>query len=142
MQTATTKPEPEYIPVDNNSPEWERIEKKLQKSLPGAKLKRLDRVQNQYTWRRFYRHVVSHHEADGAGHIDFTRPDSMVQELWHASGAIDAICKGKLGCACAYALVCLHACLPRSFSLFFGKTYYGFYLVVCQIDCKFVCSSF
>ena len=106
MQTATTKPEPEYIPVDNNSPEWERIEKKLQKSLPGAKLKRLDRVQNQYTWRRFYRHVVSHHEADGAGHIDFTRPDSMVKELWHVSEWIDAICKSKLGCACTYVLVC------------------------------------
>ena len=104
MQTVSTKPE--YIRVTKNSPEWERIENKLQKSLPGVKLTRLKRVQNQYTWRRFYRHVVLHHEADGAGHIDFTRPDSMVQELWHVSEWIDAICKSKLGCACTYVLVC------------------------------------
>ena len=106
MQTATIKPEPKYVDVAKNSPEWERIEEKLQTSLPGAKLKRLDRVQNQDTWRRFYRHVVSRHEADGAGHIDFTRPDSMVKELWHVSEWIDAICKSKIGYAWAHVLVC------------------------------------
>ena len=90
---------PEYarLPVPEGSPEWTRVLNKLHQSLPGATLTGLERVQNQYTWRQFYHQLMSGHKADGAGHIDFTQPDSIVKELWHATGAVDAICKSKIG---------------------------------------------
>ena len=84
----------EHIPKD--SPEWRRVQKKLSSSLPGAELTGLERVQNPHTWELFYRNCMTHHEEDRC-HMDFTRAGSAVKELWHASGAIDAICKSKIG---------------------------------------------
>ena len=85
------------VPVPEKSPEWERVRNKLYKALPGARLTRLERVQNRHTWGRFYQQVVSRHEADDGGHIDFTRAGSAIRELWHYSGATDAICESKIG---------------------------------------------
>ena len=84
--------------VPKDSSEWSHVQAKLTNSLRGAKLTRLERVQNTYTWKRFYQHVESKRKVDGAGHMDFTKPDSSIlKELWHASGAIDAICESKIG---------------------------------------------
>ena len=82
--------------VPKGSPEWRRVQRKISSSLPGAVLTRLERVQNPHTWEHFYRQCVTHHEEERC-HIDFTRAGSAVKELWHASGAIDAICKSKIG---------------------------------------------
>ena len=37
------------------------------------------------------------HRQEGRYHMDFTRSGSAVKELWHASGAIDILCKSKIG---------------------------------------------
>merc|ERR1719271_358909 len=39
---------------------------------------------------------MTHHEEDRC-HMDFTRAGSAIQELWHSTGAIDIICKSKIG---------------------------------------------
>ena len=81
--------------VSKGSPEWRRVQQKLS-SLSGAELMGLERVKNPHTWDLFYRQCVTHHE-EGDCHMDFTRADGAVQELWHATGAIDIICKSKIG---------------------------------------------
>ena len=83
----------ENVPKD--SPEWRRVQQKLSGSLEGAELTRLERVQNPHTWQRF-QNCVTEHEEDRY-HMNFTRADSAVQELWHATGAIDGICGSKIG---------------------------------------------
>ena len=82
--------------VPKGSREWQRVQEKLSSSLSGAKLTRLERVQNPHTWEHFYRNCVTEHD-EGDCHMDYTRPGSAVKELWHASGAIDIICKSKIG---------------------------------------------
>ena len=82
--------------VPKDSPEWRRVQQKLSSSLPGAELTGLERVKNPHTWQRFYQNCVTEHE-EGDWHMDFTRAGSAVQELWHASGAIDVLCKSKIG---------------------------------------------
>ena len=84
----------EHVPKD--SPEWQRVQKKLSFSLPGAELTGLERVKNPHTWEHFYRNCMTHHEEVDC-HMDFTREGSAVQELWHATGAIDIICESKIG---------------------------------------------
>ena len=83
-------------PVPKGSPEWRRVQKKLSFSLPGAELTGLERVKNPHTWEPFYRYCVTEHE-EGDCHINFMQAGSAVQELWHASGAIDVLCKSKIG---------------------------------------------
>ena len=85
------------VPIPEKSPEWNRVMKKLYKALPGARLTRLERVQNRRTWRRFYEQVASRHDAEDGGHIDFTRSGSDIRELWHYSGATDEICRSGIG---------------------------------------------
>ena len=82
--------------VSKGSPEWQRVQQKLSSSLPGAELTGLERVKNPHTWDPFYKKCLSHHE-EGRCHMDFTRAGSVVKELWHSTGAIDAICKSKIG---------------------------------------------
>ena len=82
--------------VPKGSPEWLRVQQKFSSSLPGAELTGLERVKNPHTWELFYRNCVTNHEEDRC-HMDLTRAGSAVQELWHATGAIDAICKSKIG---------------------------------------------
>ena len=84
----------EHVPKD--SPEWRHVQQKLSYSLPGAELTGLERVKNPHTWQRFYQNCMNHLE-EGDCHMDFTRAGSAVKELWHASGAIDAVCKSKIG---------------------------------------------
>ena len=86
----------ERFPVSKNSSEWKRVQRNLKRSLPRARLTGLDRVQNRHTWAHFYQKLVSKHEVCGC-HVDFTRAGSAIKELWHASGAIDIICKSKIG---------------------------------------------
>ena len=82
--------------MSKDSAEWRRVQKSLSRSLLGAKLTRLERVQNPQTWDLFYLYCMSHRE-EVDRHMDFTRAGSAVQELWHATGAIDIICKSKIG---------------------------------------------
>ena len=82
--------------MSKHSAEWRRVQQNLSRSLLGAELTRLERVQNPHTWERFYRECVGHHEEIDC-HMDFTRAGSAVQELWHASGATDILCKSKIG---------------------------------------------
>ena len=81
--------------VPKDSPEWRRVQQKFSSSLPGAELTGLERVKNPHTWQRFQNCVTEHEEGDC--HMDFTRAGSAVQELWHASGAIEFISKSKIG---------------------------------------------
>ena len=83
----------EHVPKD--SPEWRRVQQKFSSSLPGAELTGLERVKNPHTWQRFQNCVTGHEE--GRYHMNFMREDSAVQELWHATGAIDGICGSKIG---------------------------------------------
>ena len=90
------------LPIPNDSFEWKRVQAKLSRSLPGAKLTNLERVQNQHAWDRFYRKCQDQHEDPGC-HMDFTRQNSAVKELWHATGAVDAICESKIGYVGTYS---------------------------------------
>ena len=88
-------PEYERVSVPEHSAEWKRIRQKLQRSLTSANLTGLERVQNRHTWEKFYQHCMPEH---ARGHIDFTQPECLIKELWHASLAIDVICESKIGC--------------------------------------------
>ena len=103
------------VAVSKDSAEWRRVQQRLTRSLSGAKLTSLERVQNPHTWDRFYRQCVAHHEK-GDCHMDFTWAGSAVQELWHATGAIDAICKSEIGLCYVYHMHC-RACCPRSIAI-------------------------
>ena len=81
--------------VPKGSPEWQRVQKKLSSSLPGAELTGLERVKNPHTWQRFQLCVTDHEES--RYHMDFTRPGSAVKELWHVSTATDSLCESKIG---------------------------------------------
>ncbi len=84
----------EHVP--KNSLEWRRVRQKLSSSLPGAELTALERVKKPSTWHRF-QNCVTELEGQGDWHMDFTRAGSAVKELWHATGAIDRLCKSKVG---------------------------------------------
>ena len=94
--------------VRKGSPEWRRVQQKFSSSLPDAELTGLERVKNPHTWQRFYQNCMNHLE-EGNCHMDFTRTDSAVKELWHASGATDSLCKSKIGLwLCLAAAVCCY----------------------------------
>ena len=95
----------EQVPKD--SPEWWRVQQKISSSLPGAELTGLERVKNPHTWQRFYQNCVTEHE-EGDWHMDFTRAGSAVKELWHASQAIDVLCKSKIGFVMTAVVCCYY----------------------------------
>ena len=84
------------VDVRAESATFRRVEAKVRESLPGAELVRLQRVQNRHLWKPFYAEVCGQRRQGNP-----TRPGlagSRVQELWHATQAVDAICNsGKTG---------------------------------------------
>jgi hypothetical protein len=85
------------VDIDSGTPDWDRIQTMLRCSLPGAVLTRLERVQNRRLWGPFY-NAITQHCHDGGGSCTAHAPvGEGVQELWHATGAVDAICCSDTG---------------------------------------------